>query len=342
MTDHGLTIGTPELDSVGPITFGPDSVLFIADNLGCRIVAVDVADDEVAEGDTEAFELENVERELSAFLGCARDDVTVRDVEVHPRSHNVYLSVSRGQGSAATPLIVRIDRGGAMSIVELRDIPSAAFVLNDAPDESKTLWGGRRQARSMTITDLAYVDGTLFVAGMTNEEFSSTLRRIPFPFDGEMAATSLEIFHVSHGQYETAAPINTFVPAGDTIIASYTCTPVVRFSVDELRKGGHVHGTTVAELGNMNQPLDMVSFTQAGHDWVLISNTRHPLLKIACDDIAVQDGLTTPQEPLGVPRQAVDQPGVTRMANLNGAYVLALQTDESGDSSLRSLATASL
>ena len=52
MTDHGLTKGTPELDSVGPITFGPDSVLFIADNLGCRIVAVDVADNDVAEGDT--------------------------------------------------------------------------------------------------------------------------------------------------------------------------------------------------------------------------------------------------------------------------------------------------
>ena len=59
---------------------------------------------------------------------------------------------------------------------------------------------------------MAYVDGTLVVAGMSNEEFSSTLRRIPFPFTGEVSDNNLEIFHVSHGKWETAAPIRTFVP----------------------------------------------------------------------------------------------------------------------------------
>ena len=74
---------------------------------------------------------------------------------------------------------------------------------------------------------MAYVDGALLVAGLSNEEFSSKLRRIPFPFAGEVTGNNLEIFHVSHGKWETAAPIRTFVPydGGASILASYTCTP---------------------------------------------------------------------------------------------------------------------
>ena len=34
----------------------------------------------------------------------------------------------------------------------------------------------------MTITDMNYVNGNLMVAGLSNEEWSSALRSIPFPF----------------------------------------------------------------------------------------------------------------------------------------------------------------
>ena len=58
------------------------------------------------------------------------------------------------------------------------------------------------------------------------------LRRIPFPFPeraDSVTGNNLEIFHVSHGKWETAAPIRAFVPYQDgrSILASYTCTPVV-------------------------------------------------------------------------------------------------------------------
>src|SRR5258705_8016432 len=144
-TDWGLTTGAIELASVGPIAFGPDGVLFIADNAGCRIVAVDVGDDGVVTGDTQPFDLAEVEQEVGAFLGCAPDDVKIRDVEVHPRSHNVYLAVTRGRGDDALQLIVRIDRDATISEVALRDVRCSSFTLADAPDETKTLWGGRRQ-----------------------------------------------------------------------------------------------------------------------------------------------------------------------------------------------------
>ena len=34
----------------------------------------------------------------------------------------------------------------------------------------------------LTITDMAYVNGNLLVAGLSNEEWSSSLRSIPYPF----------------------------------------------------------------------------------------------------------------------------------------------------------------
>ena len=191
---------------------------------------------------------------------------------------------------------------------------------------------------------MAYVDGTLLVAGLSNEEFSSRLRRIPFPFTGEVSGTSLEIFHVSHGKWETAAPIRTFVPydGGASILASYTCTPVVHFPLADLAQGAKAVGRTVAELGAVNQPLDMVSFTQDGEEYVLVANTAHGLVKIACRDIDGQSPLTEPAEPVGVPRETKDLQGIRRLADLGGAHVLVLQADDAGCQHLRSLKTASL
>src|SRR6202035_934956 len=68
------------------------------------------------------------------------------------------------------------------------------------------LRSARDKLRTSTVTDMAWVDGLLLVAGASNEEFSSTLRRIPFPFSGDLVSNSLEIYHVSHGKYETASP----------------------------------------------------------------------------------------------------------------------------------------
>ncbi|MBV9356437.1 MAG: hypothetical protein JO023_13025, partial [Chloroflexi bacterium] len=205
----------------------------------------------------------------------------------------------------------------------------------------------REPLRSVTITDMAYVDGTLIVAGASNEEFSSTLRRIPFPFDGvgdHETRNSLEIYHVSHGKYETASPLRTLVPynGSASILASYTCTPVVQFSLTDLRPGTLAKGKTVADLGAMNTPTDMVAYRRDGEEYLLVSNVRHPLMKLACRDIDRQEALTQPREPVGVPRETLPQEGVTHMANLNGTHVLMLQRDASGNLHLRPYSTATL
>jgi hypothetical protein len=364
--EFGLQPGRVDLRSAGPITFGPAGILFVADNAAAMVFAVDVADPGPAAG-AEPFDLEDVNARVGSFLGCEPADVTIRDMAVHPRSGNVYLSVQRGHGDAAQPVLVRISRaGGAIADVPLDDVPCAAAAIGDAPAEDDerldiTLPLGddegeevqfatikvrivQQPVRTATVTDMAYAGGALLIAGLSNEEFSSRLRRVPFPFSGEVTGSSLEIFHVSHGMWETAAPIRAFVPydGGASILASYTCTPVVHFPLADLTDGAKAVGRTVAELGAVNQPLDMVSFTEDGEEYLLVANSAHGLVKIACRDIDRQSPLTEPKQPVGVPRETKDLQGIRRLANLGDSYVLALQSDDAGRQHLRSLKTASL
>jgi hypothetical protein len=83
--------------------------------------------------------------------------------------------------------------------------------------------------RSMTTVDLAFHNGELYIAGISNEEFASTLRRVPCPFTDRMAEWQRR-FHDAHAQYETRVPIRamTFetVDGKDTLVAAYACSMV--------------------------------------------------------------------------------------------------------------------
>jgi hypothetical protein len=270
----------------------------------------------------------------------------------------------RGSGASSVPVLLTVDATGTLAGVSLENVPCAQVAIEDAPatDDERTevrlarapegqeievkelkLRIARDPLRSVTVTDLAYVDGTLLVAGASNEEFVSTLRRIPFPFNGSATANSVEIFHVSHGKYETASPIRTFMPYGDgQVLASYTCTPIVHISLGDAAPGAQVKGRTVAELGWGNTPIDMVTYRNEGDEYLLVSNVRRPLMKLATKDIPGQEPLTEPREPVGVARANIPQQGVTHMANLNGSHVLMMQRAEDGRVDLRSYSVAAL
>jgi hypothetical protein len=363
---YGLTVGTPAIRSVGPLAFTPDGILFVADNVSATIFALDVGAPETAVA-PRAIDVDDLDTRLAAYLGCSREEVLIRDMAVHPVSSTIYLSVMRGSGEAAVPVLITVGADGELAEVSLENIPFAQTAIEHAPaqnderKETRVVRGPREgeeieprpgfrlriardPLRTATVTDMAYVDGTLLVAGASNEEFSSSLRRIPFPFTGDAKMSALEIYHVSHGKYETASPIRTFVPHANnsSILASYTCTPVVHFSLSELTPGSKVSGRTVAELGAGNTPIDMVSFQRDGEEYLLVSNSRHPLMKLASRDLDRQEGLTEPREPVGAARETLSHQGVGRMANLNGSYVLMLQEDDAGNVNLRSYSTATL
>jgi hypothetical protein len=359
---YGLQVGTPALSSAGAITFGPEGILFVADNAAATIFAIHVGDDATS---AEPVEVAALDTRVGSLLGVAREDVRIAGMAVHPGSQAVYLSVARGRGASEVPVLVRVTNG-ELAVAELADVPFAQVRLDDAPgaDDDRqdivlnrsdadsetleirgvTLTLTRVKLRASTITDLAWVDGTLLVAGASNEEFSSTLRAIPFPFGAAMQSSSLEIFHVSHGKYETASPIRTFIPfdGNTSVLASYTCTPVVHFPLTDLQPGAQLRGRTVAELGAMNQPLDMIAYRHDGAEYLLVCNTRHPLLKIPAVAIDGQEPLTSPTEPVGVPREELDHAGVRLMANLGADQVLMLQREATGDLALHTYSTASL
>jgi len=358
------------LQSAGPLLFAPDAspdgaaVLFVADVTAATLYAFELPAEEAPATPVTDVRVDLLDAKLASLLGVKRDDVLIRGIAVHPVSKAVYLSVARGRGPAAGPALVRAGAEGDLSVVELDSLPFTSVELDDAPaedddrldvwvdgsDESSqprefngiTLSIAQVPARRSTVTGLAWVDDTVFLAGLSNEEFSSRLRQITYPFDGSAQATSVEIFHVDHGKYETHSPIRalTSFDGGASILATYTCTPVVHFSVDDLRGEGLVRGRTVAELGPMNQPFSIVSYDRDGEEFLLVSNTRHPLLKIPAASIAGQSHLDVPMSEegasLGIPRENLDHPGVTWMANLDRGNLVVVQ-DENGDLNLRTL-----
>ncbi len=148
--------------------------------------------------------------------------------------------------------------------------------FSDPPKDAKQL--------QESITQIAFVKDTVFVAGLSNEDWNSTLRSIPFPFKEADKGTGVQIWHGSHGGFETKAPVRTFVAydiKGETnLLAAYTCTPLVKIPISQLKPGEKVKGTTVAELGNRNKPLNMIVYEKGGKEYLLLANSSRGVMKI--------------------------------------------------------------
>src|SRR5205823_12532587 len=124
------------------------------------------------------------------------------------------------------------------------------------------------------------------------------LRAIPLSFAEADKGASVEIYHGYHGRFETNSPVRTFVAyeinGEDNLLAAYTCTPLVKIPVSQLKPGERVKGTTIAELGNRNNPLDMIVYQKDGKDFILMANSSRGVMKIAMDNIDKIDGITQP------------------------------------------------
>jgi hypothetical protein len=268
-----LKKGTPDLKSAARLAFGPDGILFIGDNTLATVFAVGTGDTKAAS--KAGVKVEKLNDKIGAMLGVAAGGIKINDLKVNPASGNLYLAVARGN----IPAIVKLDRAGKLSLVELKDVLFSSAKLNDA--------GGK--SAGLAITGMAYAKGKLYVAALSNEEFASNLRVVAFPFGTVDKGSSTEIFHGAHGKLETNSPIRTFaiiqIANETTMLASYTCTPLVRIPVDSLKPGEKVKGITVAELGNGNTPLDMLPYSKGGKDYVLMANTKHGLIKVNLDGI---------------------------------------------------------
>jgi hypothetical protein len=171
---------------------------------------------------------------------------------------------------------------------------------------------GNRQSnpRQESITDIAFFEDRVLVAGLSNEEFASTFRAIPFPFRRIANGTSVEIYHGSHGRFETRAPVRTFVPfkVGNEpqLLAAYTCTPLVQIPLSGLKPGAKLKGKTIAELGNHNRPLDMIVYEKGGKNFLLLANSSRGVMKISTDQIENAESIATPvSDKKGLPYETI-------------------------------------
>ena len=335
-----LHAGRAELQSAGVLTFGPDGILFVGDSMGAAVYAIDTGDRNM--GPAEQVSIQGINARVAAMLGTAPDQILINDMAVNPMSKNVYLSVSRGTGPDATPVVVRVEADGAIRELELNNVRHSSVRLLNPPAPGT---GRAGQARLETITDLAFAHGRLFIAGLSNEEFSSKLRAVAFPFESATEGTSVEIFHGNHGRLETNSPVRTFVPYDidnePHILAAYTCTPLVTFPVEDLQPGRKVRGRTIAELGNRNRPLDMIIYNKNGSDHILMSNNSRGVMKMSAQGLTDYNHIGAPLEDeatAGVPYETLDLSGVEQLDQLDGERALIMTRANTGSVDLETIA----
>ena len=68
MGKYGLEVGTPAIKSVGSLAFGPEGILFVADNVGAAIFAIEVGDTEAA-SEQHLINVDNLDTPLASYLG---------------------------------------------------------------------------------------------------------------------------------------------------------------------------------------------------------------------------------------------------------------------------------
>lgn len=296
-------VSAQTLSSAGALAFDTGNTLFVGDAKAGLVHAFDLTDALTDQADyqlgrAQTFEgrtiFNNLDVEIAALLGVEAADIAINDMVVHKPTKQIFLSVHRGHGPDAEAVVIAVNNG-ALELVDLASADHSSMSVGPVPTAETLEFG--QPLNTLAITDIDYYNGELFVAGVSNEEFSSKLRRIPFPFTNEISTSSIEIWHAVHAQYETRAPIITQTIADldgePTLIAIYACTPIVRIPLAELTDGAEVRGTMIGEMGFGNTPLDIVPYVNGwdGTSNVVVTNTNRSAASINLEAIASADAM---------------------------------------------------
>ena len=296
-------VSAQSLSSAGALAFDTGNTLFVGDAKAGLVHAFDLTDALTDQADyqlgrAKTFEgrtiFNNLDVEIAALLGVEASDIAINDMVVHKPTKQIFLSVHRGHGPDAEAVVIAVNNG-ALELVDLASAEHSSMSVGPVPTAETLEFG--QPLNTLAITDIDYYNGELFVAGVSNEEFSSKLRRIPFPFTNEISTSSIEIWHAVHAQYETRAPIITQTIAeldGEpTLIAIYACTPIVRIPLAELTDGAEVRGTMIGEMGFGNTPLDIVPYVNGwdGTSNVVVTNTNRSAASINLEAIASAEAM---------------------------------------------------
>jgi hypothetical protein len=331
----GLEAIGPELRSAGPMALGPDGVLLVADPMQAAVIAMqtDTVDKTVGDGE---LAISDITGKIAEKAGVDKKDIVVNDLVVDGERMKAFLSIQISAGDKSSGQVWMADSSGVKPL-EMAKLRYAKLDMPNPP-EDKMVGEGRRKrnSRGESITGISYSDGRVLVSGLSADNDPSSVWEFQFPFSDSTSATNVEIYHAAHGNYEDTAAIRTFVTMNiggkPTLLAGYTCTPLVTLPLDALQPGTKVRGTTVAELGNWNRPLDMLVYDCEGKTYVLMSNSARGMMRISTEGMESNEGLTKPVKGGGVAGQAFEAienlNGVTKMDRLDAKRFVALVTQD--------------
>jgi hypothetical protein len=328
------TAAAPPMTSVGPLLFGSSGVLFAADPQAATVYALDLGT-QASSGKPGTAPVDKLDEKIAGLLGTTPAEIAITDLAVNPISHNSFVGVMRGQGANARPALLRVDGTGNVALVSLDSVKYTSVTLPNPAAVSTNGRGGRTQS----VTDMAFIDGRLYVAGLSNEEFASKLWSVAYPFAAPDNGTSVEIYHSSHGQFETRAPVMTFLPykigSESDILAAYTCTPLVKFSLGSLKSGQKVTGSTIIDLGAGNQPLDMITYAKGGQNYLLLANSKYGIVKVPTGQLAGLPTITTQMDTAGSFEPVPAMTNVEQLDLLDATHAATITHGQNGGKSLQ-------
>lgn len=324
------------LPGVSVMAFGPNNVLFVGDSKTGVVYAIETQATEVK--DPVPFNLKAIDRQIAKTLGVPVSELIFNDMQVHPVSQEAYIAIKRGYAPDAPSVIAAANPvDGTIRILDVSK-RTQVQVKNIRTDEFEIY---NRPSTTLNITDIDYHNGHIYVAGLTNGEFASTLRKIAYPFSNKQEVVSgIEMYHAVHLQNETRAPIRTMafeeINGESTLIAAYTCTPLVSIPTSEIKEGNHVKAKTIAELGYGNTPIDMITFVAQEQDGsfdkkLLIINKERSGSLISLKDFAEankgkgMEGFS--MGPEGVKIFPVPMSGTMQIAEQNQMMLASLERD---------------
>jgi hypothetical protein len=255
--------GDPQVKSIEAINFGPGGLLLIGDSKGKQIVAVDT-------GDTTAVkwtrsEVANLRDELAGRLGAPAKDIEIKKMAINPASQTAYFAVRLLP--TKKDLIMTVDGNGKVKEFALDRVKFVAVPL--PADQNLT-----------SVNGVTWAGDRILVTALASETFANKCYSIMTPLarDGSCAAFSTETYHVAHGKWETSAPIRSVMPYEENgkkyLVGAFLCTPIVKYSVEDIQPGAKVKGVSVVELGQGNTPQYMFSYEKDGKRFILMNAMR--------------------------------------------------------------------
>ena len=284
-----------DLKFAGALEFADDGTLFVGDNYNGAIYAFEMPSDGGPD-QIAPSSIANIDAKIAELLGVGVGAIEINDMAAHPVSHDLYISVTRIGNFESQPAIIQVTQSQQISLVDLASLTFQKQVLTEFP-EGETKFGVRGMGpgmgplprdiaksqialRTLAIMDMEFYQGELFVAGVAHDNFLSSLRRMSYPFDGSQSITNVDMYHVTHDQWESRAPIRAMsvqeIDGKPQLVAAYTCSPIVLVPLEDLKDGAKISANTIMDYGN-GQPLDLIPFQMQGQTMLFVTNdSRSP------------------------------------------------------------------